>query len=274
MEHRFAMYNPSNTPVVDENMSQSIENIVKYAVKIMLPFILDAVALGCGKTYHILSEHTGSTTQINGHQQQLLQQHQQTQRPNQTHQSPVLANPEVRPNTSNNINRALLSQLHRQAAFIDQEEQEKRASNIRIKGVNYHEDEDLKQVVIDTAAPTQVRLDRADIVSCKRIHSNADNNAKTIIVRLASRHKKIELMKNKKNLPRGKYLEEDLTKVRTSIYYAVRKHHNTTSAWTKEGKIFARLNGEQVVHFTTPNDLRKIGWDDDRIANFIETGQC
>ena len=78
-------------------------------------------------------------------------------------------------------------------------------------------------------------------------------------------------MKNKKKLGAGKYAEEDLTKVRSSIYYAVRKNNSIINAWTKEGKILGKLKDtEQILTFITPDDLKKLGLSDDEINKITE----
>ena len=83
-------------------------------------------------------------------------------------------------------------------------------------------------------------------------------------------------MKNKKNLARGRYMEEDLTKLRHKMYYIIRKSNMTTKCWTIEGKIFAIVKGttandDKKHMFNNPDDLFKLGWNADMVNKFIET---
>ena len=93
---------------------------------------------------------------------------------------------------------------------------------------------------------------------------------------LSNKGKKIALMRNKKKITGGRiFIEESLTRLRGKLFFAVRKDDNTLKSWTQEGKIYTKIKGtnsEEVLKIiTTPDDLTKIGWDEDRISTFWDT---
>ena len=212
---------------------------------VIQPMIMDTVSVACSQLFVMLNN-----------------QHRAQQQP--------VAQP-----ADNAILSDMRSQLRRQSYSLDQKEQDNRSDNIRIKGVDYEAGEDLQQKIIDVAKEADVTLEREDIVNCYRLgDDDKPANRRPIMIRVANRGKKVSLMRNKKKLPREKYFEEDLTKVRTKIFYAVRKHEQTTKAWTVEGKIFAMIkdntNTEHKKIFTTPDDLQILGWDMVKINNYME----
>ena len=79
-------------------------------------------------------------------------------------------------------------------------------------------------------------------------------------------------MRNKKNLTGNRYVEEGLTRLRSNLFHTVRKDNNTGRTWTQEGKIMTYVKGDndEEVRKTivTPDDLTRIGWDEERICVF------
>ena len=83
-------------------------------------------------------------------------------------------------------------------------------------------------------------------------------------------------MRAKKRLGAGKYIDEDLTRLRSKLYYEVRQDTNTTKYWTIDGKIYAmvRANGggePTKTCFQTPDDLAVLGWDEGRIEALMNS---
>ncbi|KAK3873783.1 hypothetical protein Pcinc_021208 [Petrolisthes cinctipes] len=164
---------------------------------------------------------------------------------------------------SQQVNDTILCDLHKQikqqSYQLEQMEQYSRRENVRIKGIRCTEGEDVTATVIKVAEDIGVTLIQADISVCHCIGTSSDaNRPKPIIVRLARREKKIELMKNKKKLKRGIYIDEDLTKMRSKMLYEIRRDPQTTKTWTIDGRIFAMVNegGEEMKKiFDTPIDL-------------------
>ncbi|KAK3868792.1 hypothetical protein Pcinc_025830 [Petrolisthes cinctipes] len=166
----------------------------------------------------------------------------------------------------------LQKQIKQQSYQLEQMEQYSRRENVRIKGIRCTEGEDVTATVIKVAEDIGVTLIQGDISVCHRIGTSSDaNRPKPIIVRLARREKKIELMKNKKKLKRGIYIDKDLTKVRSKMLYEIRRDPQTTQTWKIDGRIFAMVNegGEETKKiFDTPDDLYKLGWNETKLPGF------
>ena len=97
-----------------------------------------------------------------------------------------------------------------------------------------------------------------------------------IVVKLSSKGKKVALMRNKKKITGGRiFIEESLTKLRGKLFHTIRHDAKTVKTWTQEGKIFTKIKGtndqEVLKIITTPDDLTKIGWNDENISTFWET---
>ena len=126
--------------------------------------------------------------------------------------------------------RRLLPQLGVQQIYhLDRVEQTVKKNDIKIRGIEYLGEEDTAQKVIELANTVQVTIRKEDF-TCYRL-GKPDKVSRPILVKLHNKHKKIELMRAKKNLANaaaGKFIEEDLTKLRSKLYYEVRKDENTT----------------------------------------------
>ena len=151
---------------------------------------------------------------------------------------------------------------------IDQMEQASRANNIILKGLGEENEEDITVKVIEKARQINVELTPADIDTCFRLGRDKARGPRSIMLRLKSKHTKIALMKNKKQLSNNVYMEDDLTKFRSSIYYSIRKCEKTFKSWTVDGKIFTTLRDDpnkQKIQINTPNDMEKLGWEKAKI---------
>ena len=101
---------------------------------------------------------------------------------------------------------------------------------------------------------------------------SAAPDKRVVVLKLRSNRAKVALMVNKKKLTGRKYIEEDLTKLRMNLYHTVRMDRNTIKTWTVEGKICTIVKdqtGSDVKKIiTTPEDLVRINWTEERISNF------
>ena len=175
---------------------------------------------------------------------------------------------------SNSTTLSLKRQLKQQSYQLDRMEQYTRRDNIIIKGVSYSDNENTNDIVMKLANDAGVELSKDDISTSHRLGATRDNSKPSpIIVRFSKRDKKIELMKKKKNIRHGVYVEEDLTKLRGNMAYEVRKNSNTSKTWTINGKIYALVNegGTEVKKvFETPDDLYKLGWNEAKLEAFLD----
>ena len=213
------------------------------------PIIMDSVSQACSKTLSMFLEQTKQNT-------------------------PVLPPPQATTPLQNSLALDIKKQLRQQAYIKDQIEQDNKSNIIRIKGVT-PESADLRQTIINLANDTQVRLHTNDIISCYRTGGDETPAHKRFIVaKLSHRSKKVEIMRNKKNLTGNRYVEEGLTRLRSNLFHTVRMDNNTGRTWTQEGKIMTYVkdnDGEEVRKtIVTPDDLTRIGWTDERICNFWE----
>lgn len=178
-------------------------------------------------------------------------------------------------NLNNDTISSMRKQLKQQTYQLDRMEQYTRRENIRIKGMNYTDNENTNEIVMKLASDIGVQLSNEDISTSHRLGVSRDNaKPSPIIVRFSRRDKKVELLRKKRNIQRGIYIEEDLTKLRRNLAYEVRKDSRTTKTWTIDGKIYAMVKeGEAEVKkvFETPDDLYKLGWNESRLEAFLES---
>lgn len=177
------------------------------------------------------------------------------------------------------VNMSVINDLKRQVKLqsyqIEKMEQYSRRDNVKIKGLKYEDGEDTTNLVMELAAGIGVNVAKEDISTSHRVGMTIDiNKPKPIIVKFARRDKMVELLRNKRKLRRGIYVEEDLTKTRHNMNYEIRKDPQTSKTWTIGGKIYALVkeNGKEVKKaFDTPDDMYKLGWSADKLEAFLNT---
>ena len=179
-------------------------------------------------------------------------------------------------NTSGNIMvENINKQMRKQRYQMDQAEQNSRGDNFIIKGIHEDNSEDLQQKVIDIVKKTDVTLDPTEIKAHFRMGNRTSSGRfpRPIMVQINNRDKRTKIMIGKKKLGTGQFIEEDLTKLRSKMHYAIRKNVNTSKTWTINGDIFAVVKGrnglESKEQFSTPEDLYKLGWNKDKLDEFL-----
>ena len=172
-----------------------------------------------------------------------------------------------------NINKQMRKQLYQ----MDQTEQNSRGDNVIIKGLVEESSENLQQNIIYMVKGTDVTLDPSDIKAHYRlggVRTSPGRFPRPVMVQLNNRDKRTKIMIGKKKLAAGQFIEEDLTKLRSRMYFEVRKHEHTTKTWTINGVIYAIVKGKNGVEskeqFSTPDDLYKLGWNKDKLDAFLE----
>lgn len=112
--------------------------------------------------------------------------------------------------------------------------------------------ETLEQQVVRFMKSKIIPLDKQQISACYILPSKDKKNKPKIIVKIASRRHKVEILKEAKKLKgTGVYINEHLTKKNAEIAWTSRtlkKENKIQSTWTRNGKVFIRTNGppEQV----------------------------
>ena len=138
-------------------------------------------------------------------------------------------------NNNSNLAKTMRKQSRQQIYNLDRVEQTEKKNDIKIRGIEYVGDEDTAQIVVDLASKVQVDIKKEDF-TCYRL-GKPEKSSRPILVKLHNQHKKIELMRAKKNLATaaaGKFIEEDLTRLRSKLYFEVRHNENTTKDRTIE----------------------------------------
>ena len=175
---------------------------------------------------------------------------------------------------SNTQPKTVKLQARQQCYHIDRIEQHDKRNDIKIRGLATENDEDLPQKVVDLAKEINVTINKDDFI-CYRT-GRSDNANRPVLVKLNDQRTKVKIMRAKKNLGTGKYIDEDLTRLRSKLYYEVRHDANTTKYWTIDGKIYAMVKpsggGEPTkTCFQTPDDLAILGWDEGRVEDFMNS---
>ena len=266
MQNQFTQVIPNVTTSTTANADTSslppqlvalITQVVSKAIMQIQPIIMDTVSQACSKMFVMMLDR--------------MDRQNVAPQPPPGHAAPHT--PATPLAIENSINIVMKKQLRQQSYITDQMEQDTRQNTVRIKGLLYEDQENLTQRVIDTAKDIDVELEPEDITQCFRLGgSDAAPDKRVVVLKLRSNRAKVALMVNKKKLTGRKYIEEDLTKLRMNLYHTVRMDRNTIKTWTVEGKICTIVKdqtGSDVKKIiTTPEDLVRINWTEERISNF------
>ena len=126
--------------------------------------------------------------------------------------------------------------------------------------------------IIKIATALGVELEERDISTSHRLGKKNPKGPRTIVAKFVRRDKRNEIMSKKKALNdidgmSDIKIYEHLTPLRAKVLRELQGEPNR-KAWSFEGKIFTKStnNGKEVtVVIETSEDLRKIGWTDERI---------
>ena len=129
-------------------------------------------------------------------------------------------------------------------------------------------------LVKELAADIGVTIQTADISASHRMPGRP-GTAKTIIAKFVRRDViKASVMRNKRKFRendkrRGVYVNEDLTPLRAKMSRVLRNDHAIKKVWTIDGRIFCLITEEgreTKKTIETPDDLFKLGWTEERMA--------
>jgi hypothetical protein len=147
-----------------------------------------------------------------------------------------------------NIREELFSCLEKQRLetkyALDSIEQYSRRENIKINGVKEDEGEDLIKKITKIAEDIDVQINYADISTIHRMGKRSQGKPRPVICRFVARHKKEELIKNRKKLkdfPEYKgvvYINDDLTPLRYKIMSYAKSLPNVKQTNAHNGKIY------------------------------------
>ncbi len=133
---------------------------------------------------------------------------------------------------------------------IDNLEQKNKENNLRIVGLTEEEGEDLKNKVISLAKNKLqiLNISRADINDICRMGRKMPGKSRDIKVTFASTAKKNIMYSARKKIPYDAeepiYINEDLTKFRSLLFYQARKLKQRSKifgTWTQDGNVLIKL---------------------------------
>ena len=168
--------------------------------------------------------------------------------------------------------------------------------NLKITGIKYEKEENLKDKVIDLCKDIGVTIKEEDISVTHRVGTRedpsdtSDNNQKipTIIAKFVRRETRNKVFDARKALHSHStrtsvYISDHVTPLRSRMMYELRNRGNKTAfkyVWSREGRIYARKPEEVNQRnpadqpkphiINRPEDLKKLGWTDEEILNIIE----
>ena len=171
----------------------------------------------------------------------------------------------------------LAAKLHTQHFELDRQEQYSRKDSVRIYGIPDPEDEreNTNDIVVKLAKDIGVNITTADLSVSHRLgRRGRGGKPRTIIAKFVRRQCKTDVMRNKKRLRdcqnyKNVYINDDLTTLRNKLVMELKKDDNIKQVWTIEGRIFCIQmdQGREVKRvLDSPEDLFKVGWSEQRVA--------
>lgn len=159
---------------------------------------------------------------------------------------------------------------------IDRLEQYSRRDNLKLVGVPERPNEDCVQLVKEVASDLNINLQDQEISTAHRLKSRS-KRGNPIIVRFVRRETKINILSKKKQLKdkrKETFIEEDLTPLRSKLFWTVKKDETVEAAWVRDGKTHCLLKSPQRLKdgsesrrfvLDTPEDIFQLGWSEDKI---------
>ncbi|MCG8048365.1 MAG: Mis12 domain-containing protein [Candidatus Thiodiazotropha endolucinida] len=151
---------------------------------------------------------------------------------------------------------------------VDQAEQYSRRNCLRISGVNETPTENTDDLILNLAADIGADIQLPDIDRSHRLgdRTKARSKPRDIIVKFATYrsrqnfYKKRTVLKQKGHT--GVFVNEDLTKLRSSQLYSARKLVKSDmikGAWSSDGNILIKDKSDKVHRVSAPDDLVQFG---------------
>lgn len=162
---------------------------------------------------------------------------------------------------------SLESQLSHVANMAKDNEQYSRRSNVRISGFDEEQGENCVEK-ITTFCNEKLNVDISDknIDRAHRVGKPREGRSRAIIVRFNSHKDKIAVMRQRRELYSSRYyINEDLTsRNQHLLYQAKKKCRNVVSAWSRDGKTFAKRASDSII-------FRLISVDDLKTYNLADS---
>ena len=147
----------------------------------------------------------------------------------------------------------------RTASRLNEMDQYNRRSNIRVFGVKEEKDENCEEVLRGILEKKlDMRLSPYDFEAVHRVGGEGRGN-RAIICRFNNRKSAEYALRNKK-LMRGTGIGivEDLTQSNYRLQQRARDTKGLTDSWTRNGTLYVKKDGGEIVKITAEGDLNKI----------------
>ena len=155
-------------------------------------------------------------------------------------------------------------------AQVDQAEQYSRRNCLRISGIHEEKNENTDDIVLRIASDIGSSVQAQDIDRSHRIgnpNSPRRTRPREIIVKFSTYRARASFIKCRTALKNNNYLgvfvNEDLTKKRSSYLYQARllvKSQRLNGAWSSDGTILIKDNNDRVHRINSLNDLIPFGY--------------
>ncbi|KAK3105938.1 hypothetical protein FSP39_009022 [Pinctada imbricata] len=139
--------------------------------------------------------------------------------------------------------------LRRQVDALDQYN---RRNSLHVTGLKEEADETTEKILVRELSKVGLEISPSDIDDSYRIGSAQGGRTRPIIVKFSSYRAKRRILVARRNLPKGVYVNDDLTSERSSIAYKARqlvKQRILNKTWISNGKIMVidRLNRKHAI---------------------------
>lgn len=149
----------------------------------------------------------------------------------------------------------------------DKANQYSRRNCLRLSGIKEEADEDTDTIVVDIARAIGVDLNQGEIDRSHRLGKTTTKQSdrakpRDIIIKFSSYRSRSKMIKSKAKLRKagfqGAFLNEDLTRTRSEIFYECRRlvrNKQILSCWTADGTIIVKTNDNNVTRIETKKAL-------------------
>ena len=149
-------------------------------------------------------------------------------------------------------------ELNQSVLKVDELEQYDRRNSLRLSVNTKEEDvENTDEIVVNVAKKLGVDIECSDISRSHRV-GRPGSKPRPILVKFVSYRMREKLYSNRKKMAKNTYISEDLTRYRQGLFYKARHEQKKgvfSHAWTKDGRVLARLQGGRVIVIREPCDL-------------------
>lgn len=161
-------------------------------------------------------------------------------------------------------NKALTSKVASLEKQIDQDEQYSRRNCLRISGLKEEANEDTDALVMSIASTIGSEIQIADIDRSHRVGSPRQqrDRPRDVIVKFATYRSRQKFYRHRTALKdsgfRGVFVNEDLTRQRSSLLYEARKLFRSSlvkGAWSSDGTILVRDRSDRIHRINSLSDL-------------------